>query len=131
MKTDTYNPGRFARHTAFRSSIVALVGIAVMSWSSVQAAPPAPPPVLTQTSLVVRLGDLDLSSAQGVRAAYERVRVAVQQACAFTTHMGDYVVGSREVYSHCYRDTMAKTIKQLDRTQLAALHQQMSSIAGY
>ena len=131
MKTDTYNRDRFARQTAFRSSVLALVGIGVTSWSSAQAAPPAAPPVLTQASLVVRLGDLDLASSQGVHAAYERVRVAAQRACAFTTHMGDYVVGSREVYLHCYADTMAKTIKQLDRTQLAALHQQMSRVAGY
>ena len=131
MKTDMYMPGRFAPQTAFRSAVLALVWTGVTSWSSAQAAPPVASPPLTETTLVVRLSDLDLSTSHGVDAAYARIRAAAKRACAFTTHMGDYVVGSREVYSHCYRDAMANTIKQLDRAQLAALHHQMSRVAGY
>lgn len=86
---------------------------------------------LTQTSLIVKLNDLVLSTDEGVRLAYERIRAAAKQACTFTTHMGDYVVGSREVYAHCYNTTMATAIKQVNRTQIAALHEQQSRIGGY
>jgi UrcA family protein len=127
MKNDTYTPRRFA----IRTAVLALLAIGAEPWSSAPAAPPTASPPLTQTSLIVKLNDLDLSTDQGVRLAYERIRAAAKQACTFTTHMGDYVVGSREVYAHCYSTTMANAIKQVNRTQLAALHEQESRIGGY
>ena len=79
----------------------------------------------------MKLGDLDLSTDQGARVAYDRISSAAKQTCNFTTQMGDYAVGGREVYLHCYNATMANAIKQVDRKQLAALHDHVSRVAGY
>lgn len=129
MKTDTYRRERFNPRTAFRTA--ALLAIGAAAWSCAQAAPPTLATPYTQSSVVVKLADLDLTTEQGNRVAYERIRAAAKQACNFTTHMGDYVVGAHGVYTRCYDTTMASAIKQVGRTPLVALHDQMSRTPGH
>ena len=132
MKTTTYPPGRFKpRHVLRPGTLTVLLAVGVTSWSCAQAAPPTSTAPLTQSSVAVKLGDLDLTTEAGSRVAYQRIRAAAKQACGFTTHMGDYVVGARGVYMHCYDATMATAVKQVGRTQLAAIHDQASRVAGY
>lgn len=132
MKADTYTPGRFDPQNALRTAaLLGLLAVGVTSSFATRAAPPPAMAPLTQSSAAVTLSDLDLSTDQGTRVAYDRIRAAAKQVCSYTTRMGDYVVGGREVYLHCYSATMANAIKQVNRRQLVALHAQVSQVAGY
>ena len=84
-------------------------------------APPAAGPVLTDKTLVVKVGDLDLATDSGVKVAYDRVLNAARKACNYTTVAGDYVVGRREVYRACLDRTIAEATARLEQLRLAAL----------
>ena len=132
MNTQLRTPARIDLSHALRTAAVtALLAMGTTSLSFAQNPPADSSPVLTESKVKVPLGDLDLSTEQGTHVAYERISNAVKQACGFTTRMGDYAVGEREVYLHCYKATMASAIKQVNRPQLAALYAQSSRVPGY
>src|SRR5271156_786851 len=91
------------------TAVVALLTLAPAAFADPSAVsgnrgavpPPATLP-LAQMSVVVKVSDLDLTTESGIRSANERIRVAAAKACTFTTNMGDFVVGGREIYLKCF-----------------------------
>jgi UrcA family protein len=123
---------RFPAHSAFAlvaGALMLFVGGA--AWAADSTAPPALlGPVLTEKTLVVKFGDLDLATDSGTRLAKERVRDASRKACDYTTNAGDYVVGRNEVFRDCLDRTMAAANGQLEELRLAALLQSGAKVAG-
>jgi UrcA family protein len=139
MNTEIHPPRSIRPQTAIRATaLVALLALApaafadppAVSGNRVAKAPPPATPVLAQMSVVVKLSDLDLTTESGVRSANERIRAAVANACTFTTNMGDFVVGGREVYRKCVNRTVSNTVPQLEHARLVALRNRDHKIAG-
>lgn len=87
-------------------------------------------PPFTQMSAAVKVSDLDLTTESGIRTANERIRVAAENACNFTTNMGDYVVGAREVYQKCLKQTVSNAALQLEHARLVALRHRGARVAA-
>jgi UrcA family protein len=110
-----------ARFTGKRSvavragSAAALLAITVIA----VADPPVAPSPSDARVARVRLGDLDLATAQGTRVALKRVTAAAQRLCF---QLGDDARASnRATVSACVRDTVADTMKTIDLPRVAAL----------
>jgi UrcA family protein len=141
MKTETHPSRSMHPQTAIRAAaLFALLALAPAAFAdapavsgpdtrAAKAPPPATPP-LAQMSVLVKVGDLDLTTESGVRSANERIRAAAGEACTFTTNMGHFVVGGREVYRKCFNRTVSNAAVQLEHARLAAWHNRDLKIAG-
>ena len=112
-----------SRLTQTRSATIraASAAAALLAMTAVAVADPpvAASPGETRVAKV-SLADLDLSTAQGVRAARERVTAAAQRLC---WQLGDDARASnRATVSACVRDTVADTMKIVDLPRVAALN---------
>jgi UrcA family protein len=61
----------------------------------------------------VSLADLDLSTREGVRTAYERVRRAARRVCAKVANSAD--IQAQLNYITCIDDAMAPAVARIDR----------------
>jgi UrcA family protein len=75
-----------------------------------QSAGPAPVTRFAKISLA----GLDLSTAEGARAAFERIKTAAERLC-FQVENDPY----REIYEACVRETLANAVRRID-AQIAA-----------
>ena len=68
-------------------------------------------------SASVSLADLDLTTAEGRRAAQNRLKATAQRLCLkFWDHR---VISGRETYFQCTRDTLASALAQLKAAEPA------------
>ena len=140
MNTETHPPRSIRPQTAIRATaLVALLALAPAAFADPSAVsgtdarvavPPTATPPLAQMSVVVKVSHLDLTTESGIRSANERIRAAAGKACTFTTNMGDFVVGGREVYRKCFNRTVSNTAVQLEHARLVAWHNRDLKIAG-
>lgn len=66
-----------------------------------------------RNSVKVSLTDLDLSTREGVQAAYERVRRAARRVCAKVANSAD--MQTQLNYITCIDDAMAPSVARIDR----------------
>jgi UrcA family protein len=83
---------------------LSLCGVSGMAMAQQAAAP---------NSVTVSVTDLDLSTRQGVRAAYERVRRAARHVCANVANSA--AIQAQLNYITCIDDAMAPSVARIDR----------------
>ena len=70
--------------------------------------------------VIVRYDELNIASPRGAAVLYSRLQKASRQVCKDLDGGGL----SRHVhFQHCVRDTLAKAVADLNRTEVTALHQ--------
>src|SRR5579863_5730228 len=109
MTTDTQVPGRSSAQTAIRAA--ALVALCVLAPT---VALSDQPPVTRVAK--VSLGDLDLLTAAGSRAAYERIKVVAERLCSQVENEP-----FQEIYARCVRETVTAAIRRINAPALAAV----------
>jgi UrcA family protein len=87
---------------------------AALSFGAVNAATPDNPP-----SVVVKYGDLDLSTANGVNEVYRRIVRAARQVCPEMSFQDLSLQGK---IAACRDQAVARAIRQIDNPQLAAVY---------
>ncbi len=70
-------------------------------------------------SQVVRYGDLNLSSDEGVRALYHRIRKAARKVC---TEANDSVQLQQRSFRVCVDSAVANAVDKVNRPALTAMH---------
>ncbi len=97
-------------------SIRAAALVALIALSSVTALADEPPATRVAT---VSLAGLDLSTPEGARAAYERIKTTVERLCF---QMSDpRKIDYQAVYNVCVNETLADTVRRINAPALAAL----------
>lgn len=109
MTTDTQLLRRSSAQTAIRAA--ALVALCVLA--PIVALSDQPPATRVAK---VSLGGLDLSSAAGSRAAYERIKTVAERLC-FQVENDPF----REIYARCVRETLTAAIRRINAPTVAAL----------
>ncbi len=69
----------------------------------------------------VHFADLNPSTAEGVRALYDRITAATQTVCGPSYSTWD--ANAHRNWKSCYRATIAHTVRQINRPRLTALQQ--------
>jgi len=85
-----------------------------LSFGAANAATPESPP-----SVVVKYGDQDLSTASGVNEVYRRIVRASKQVCPEASFHDLSLQGK---VAECRDQAVARAIRQIDNSQLAALY---------
>jgi UrcA family protein len=67
-------------------------------------------------SVVVKLGDLDLSGAASASALYQRFKHAAREVCK----RPDGGFGDPEAFLHCYHDALAGAVRDLGNASVTA-----------
>ena len=67
----------------------------------------------------ISYGDLDLSTQEGNRTLYERIRTASQKACAVSATGTRISVSDRR----CVEDAVSKTVQSMHSPMLAEVHE--------
>jgi UrcA family protein len=112
MHTEAQLPRRsISLQTSIRAAVMAAL-FALASAVTVADQLPAPATRAAKVSLV----DLDLSTPEGKRAAYERIRSIVARLC-FQLWDGP----NREIYDACVRESLADAVRRINAPALAAL----------
>ena len=88
---------------------------AALSFGAANAATPESPP-----SVVVKYGDQDLSTASGVNEVYRRIVRASKQVCPEMSSFHDLSLQGK--VAECRHQAVARAIRQIDNSQLAALY---------
>jgi UrcA family protein len=70
-------------------------------------------------SVVVKYGDLDLDTADGVVTLHARLRRAAKDVCA---QLDSRVLGLREQYEQCVSDAVATSVARVDNPRLTSFH---------
>jgi UrcA family protein len=87
---------------------------AALSFGAVNAATPESAP-----SVVVKYSHQDLSTEQGVKEVYRRIVRASRQVCPDTSFRD---LSLQEKIAECRDQAVARAIRQIDNSQLAALY---------
>jgi UrcA family protein len=112
MHTETQLPRRsISLQTSIRAAAIAAL-FALSSTVTVADQPPASATRVAKVSLV----GLDLSTPEGKRAAYERIRSVVERLC-FQLWDDPH----REIYDACVHETLGNAVRRIDAPTLAAL----------
>jgi UrcA family protein len=114
------NFATFTSNTAPLGRIAVLVGcLFAGAAGAAQAAVPAD----TAPSVVVRYGDLDLSTTEGVRALYQRISVAAREVCPYEDSKQLSLVALNH---NCREAAIERAVASVHNTQLAALRSEHS-----
>ena len=70
-------------------------------------------------SVVVKYGDLNLASPNGVATLHSRLSKAARQVCS---ELDSRVLGLREQYDHCVVDAVATGVARVDNPHLTSFH---------
>jgi UrcA family protein len=117
MNTETNLPHRFdlesAALTAALIALCAVVPIKVMADTQ-----PAPAP--ETLSAKVSLGDVDLSTPEGQRVAYERLHQTAGHLCSSLEARHPQSLAHYPTYIRCVDETLARALQQVNGPALAA-----------
>lgn len=97
--------------------LVALAGL-VVAGTATAAAPVTVTKGGTLTT-TVRYADLDLTTDEGVKALYRRLRAAAERVCR---PLDSPVLSSRRPWRECYDTAMTNAVTGIDNERLATLH---------
>ena len=109
MSSDT----RRARHSSLQTAIWAAALVVLCAIAPTVTLADQPP--ATQVAKV-SLSGFDLTTAEGSRAAYARIKTAAERLC-FQVESDPF----REIYARCVRETLADVIRRINAPTLAAL----------
>jgi UrcA family protein len=70
-------------------------------------------------SQVVRFGDLNLSSDQGIRTLYQRIRTAARKVCS---QANDTMVLEHRNFRGCVNKAVDEAVDKVNRPALTAMH---------
>jgi UrcA family protein len=70
-------------------------------------------------SVVVKYGDLNLDSADGIAALHTRLSKAARQVCS---QLDSRVLGLREQYDICVSDAVSQSVARVDNPRLTSFH---------
>jgi UrcA family protein len=79
-------------------------------------------------AVTIRFSDLNLSSIEGNRVLYGRIRSAAQEVCGPTFSLWDKSRWSS--WKACYGATVDRAVTQIDQPLLTALHERSKRVAG-
>jgi UrcA family protein len=101
----------------------AICALSAAAWLLLAASVMADPAVVAAAGETraarISIADLNLATAEGMRTARKRVRVAAQRLC---WQFGDTTrATNRATMNACVRDTVAETMNALEPQQIAAL----------
>jgi len=113
MNTETQLPVR-SRRTAFRASVL----VALFTFASVAFADQPPTPAATRVAKV-SLAGLDLSTPEGARTAYERIKTTAERLCVQLSDPRK--IDFQAVYNVCVVETLADAVRRINVPALAAL----------
>ena len=77
-------------------------------------------PVNQGPSTTVKAGDLDLNTDAGRRALLDRLSKAAGRVCEEYAN-ANWTLGYYEVYSSCFRSTLAAAVEKIHHEQVSAL----------
>ncbi len=96
----------------------ALIALCALASAAAFADPPATPPADTR-STKVSLAGLDLSTPEGARAAYARIKATAEHLCFQMSDPSE--IDYQAAYNVCVRETLAATVRRINAPTLAAL----------
>ena len=70
-------------------------------------------------SVVVKYGDLDLNTVEGVTSLHARLNKAARQACS---QLDSRVLGLRDQYEFCVSSAVTKGVSDVGNEKLSAFH---------
>ena len=70
-------------------------------------------------SVVVKYGDLDLNTVDGVATLHSRLRKAAREVCS---ELDSRVLGLREQYEICLSDAVTQSVAKVDNPRLTSFH---------
>ena len=70
-------------------------------------------------TMEVEYGDLNLTTSQGAKALYSRLRGAARNVC---TPFEGRELRRREQWQACYNQALTKAVEQVDRETVSAMH---------
>lgn len=70
-------------------------------------------------SVVVKYGDLDLNTVDGIATLHARLSKAARQVCG---QLDSRVLGLREEYELCLSDAVAQSVARVDNPRLTSFH---------
>jgi UrcA family protein len=91
-----------------------LLAAAALSVSGLAAAGPR-----DANSVVVRFGDLNLSSQAGVASLYQRIQNAAESVCS---PLETRILGLRDAYDSCVTDALAQGVAAVGNPSLSEFH---------
>jgi UrcA family protein len=105
------------RHTLVSAAALAAAAAAAMA----SAATPAQVRYSSDRvpSVEVRYDDLNLSTDEGTRALYQRIKSAAQQVCP-VAHSGD--LSALATSQRCQSDAIAQAVQAVNKPALASIH---------
>jgi UrcA family protein len=77
-------------------------------------------PVNQGPSTTVKVGDLDLNTDAGRRELLDRLSKAAGRVCEAYANV-NWTLGYYEVYSSCFRDSLAAAVEKIHHEQVSAL----------
>jgi UrcA family protein len=99
-----------------RAMLLAVTALA----TSAHANPPNP----FEPSVTVRFADLNLSSPEGNRVLYARIRKAAQTVCGTRYSVWDH--GRVRAWNECFHATVDYTVAQINTPMLTSMHKQLA-----
>ncbi|HEY6451503.1 MAG TPA: UrcA family protein [Steroidobacteraceae bacterium] len=114
-------------HSAFNANIARVLAVCTVVLAAGALAAPAALAASTPTdppSVVVRYGDLDLSSEHGALVLYRRLESAARMLCPQPV-MGD--LGGLARSRACQNELIARAVRTVDNPRLAAVQSAHSS----
>jgi UrcA family protein len=100
----------------FKVALIALCAIAPITGMAQSQSEPAPETLTARVSLT----DVALSTPEGQRIAYERLRQAVRHLCSSLEAMHPQSLAHYPTYIRCVDATLARALQQLNGPALAA-----------
>ena len=70
-------------------------------------------------SVVVKYGDLNLATTEGVAALHSRLSKAARNVCS---ELDSRVLGLREQFERCVSDAVATSVARVDNPRLTSFH---------
>jgi UrcA family protein len=118
MNTETQLTRRsISRSTSIRATLVAM--LALVSAGALADQPQAP---AARLAAKISLADLDLSTPDGARAAYERIRTVAKHLC-FELWDNPYW----QTYDACVHESLTNAVRRMNTPALAAVQEPHTS----
>jgi UrcA family protein len=99
-----------------------LTGFLLLSALAVNVLPAVAGDMIVTKSQVVRFADLNLSTDDGARTLYQRIKLAARQVCDGADERFGY-----SEYRKCFNKAVDEAVSKVDRPTLHVVHQSRKS----
>ena len=115
MNAETHRPPRLEL-AVLKAALIALCAIAPITGMAESQPDPAPETLTARVSLA----DVDLSTPDGQRVAYERLRETARRLCSSLEARHPESVAHHATYTKCVDETLARAWQRVNEPALAA-----------